>query len=279
MQPPAHPCAMLPHPMPSLPPTGPTGLLYDRCWALVDPSGSALRLKQHPALARVTATVDLERRLLVVTAAGEAEQLEVPLPGASGAQAQPCAGSSGSCTSSNCTGSGGGSSYSSGNSSSSSGGGREPFSVRVCSRTAWVERSAAATSGDAAASAWFSRVVGTPCRLVQQAQQAQQAQPAEQTQQAGQAQQSAAGAARGRRAGFVDAVTSSSSDNRSFANEGHLLLLGAASLADLAHRAGSSETADVFAQRFRWVLADAMRLAGMQLQSGPARMLMPVGPH
>lgn len=233
-------------------PKGPTGLLYDRCWALVDSSGSALRLKQHPALAGVAARVDLRRRLLVVTAAGEDRPLEVPLPEGSGAEAQArprcaqsdrCRGGGGSSS-----GPAGGSSQDACSSSCSPGGhalgsasAPEPFSVRICSRTTWVRRSAASAGGDAAAAAWFSRVLGTPCRLVQQASQPSQlTQPAADPAAAVAPQQAEARAAAGPVGG-----------GRSFANEGHLLVVGASSLADLASQAGSSEALDVFCQRFR----------------------------
>lgn len=256
---------------------GPTGLLYDRCWALVDPDGSALRLKRHPALASIAARVDRKRRLLVVTAAGEEQALEVPLPEGGSADALPCCGRGSLC------GSGGGGDECSGGSSgspcspsscalplASATQAAQPYSVRVCSRTAWVQRSAAATGGDVAAAAWFSRVLGTPCRLVQQA-----AQPSQTARSGGSAATSAeveAGA--GARAdgssssGSGDGgggITTSSGDSsgsgtssgssRSFANEGHLLVLGTASLADLASRAGSREPLQVFAQRFRWEAA------------------------
>lgn len=230
---------MLPHS--ASPPPGPTGLLYDRCWALVGPSGSALRLKQQPALATITATVDLQRGLLVVTAAGAEEPLEVPLPEGSSAELHACGCSTHDGTDLPHRG------------SPHSGSSPEPFSVRMCSRTTWVRRSAAAAGGDAAAAAWFSRVLGTPCRLVQQAgQQGSHSQPA-----AGHTVQdgatAAAAAATAAAAAGLDSDGLSSSGSRSFANEAHLLVVSAASLADLASRAGSSEAPEAFAQRFRWV--------------------------
>ena len=225
---------MLPHS--ASPHPGPTGLLYDRCWALVGPSGSALRLKQHPALATITAAVDLHRGQLVVTAAGTEEPLEVPLPECS-SEELPASGCS--------THDGTGSPH---RGRPHSGSSPDLFSVRMCSRTTWVRRSAAAAGGDAAAAAWFSRVLGTPCRLVQQAGQhgSRSGLPAAgPTAHDGTSQAVAA-------AGF-DSAGPPSSGRSSFANEAHLLVVSAASLADLASRAGSSEAPEVFAQRFRWV--------------------------
>ena len=252
-----------------IPHAGPSGLLYDRCWALVDASGAALRLKRCPALARICAKVDLQRGLLVVTAEGE-RPLELPLPEEGEAEEAQAGSSSGS--SGRAAGALPGSASSSGIPGPVLPGSSEPFSVRVCSRTAWVRRSADVDGGDAAAAAWFSRVLGMPCRLVQQAPQA------------GGAGGTAAGPAAGAAGSDpVDAATSSSrgshsssgsssssgggrssistgsSQRGSFANEGHLLVLSAASLADLAARAGSSEPPHVFAQRFRWA-----RSAGAQ---------------
>jgi hypothetical protein len=213
----------------------------------------ALRLKQHPALASLQTAIDLQRRLLLVTAPGEAQQLEVPLP--LGLAACPLvAGSSGSK---------GGNPVAS---SSSGGGGGPTFSIRVCSRTACVERTASAAGGDASVAAWFSQVLGVPCRLVQQAAQAEG--PAAETapeaaaaEAVGWAPSGAAalkdGAATGEAQQPVAVATSGRGDawasgrGRSFANEGQLLVVGAASLADLAARSASAEPAAAFAQRFR----------------------------
>jgi uncharacterized protein YcbX len=233
---------------------GPSGLLFDRGWVLVDSAGMAFRLKQHPALASIQAGIDLQRRLLLVTAPGEAQQLEVPLP----AELAACALDAGSSSS---KGSRGGSPAAASSSSS----GSPTFSIRVCSRTACVERTASAAGGDASVTAWFSRVVGVPCRLVQQAARAEG--PAELAAAnaeaagriaastaravahllpaAGEGQQQPVSGASGR----GDAWASSS--GRSFANEGQLLVVGAASLADLAARSASAEPAAAFAQRFR----------------------------
>jgi len=49
-------------------PIGPTGLLFDREWALVDRQGQALRLNRIPQMRFIKPRVDLERQELVVSA-------------------------------------------------------------------------------------------------------------------------------------------------------------------------------------------------------------------
>ena len=49
-------------------PIGPTGLLFDREWALVDGQGQALRLNKMPQMRFIKPRVDLERQELVVSA-------------------------------------------------------------------------------------------------------------------------------------------------------------------------------------------------------------------
>lgn len=232
---------------------GPTGLVYDRCWALVGSDGAALRLKQHPALASICTAIDLERRLLLVSAPGEPQRLEMPLLDPVGGEAGPCSsGDSSAGVQQPPKGS------SSSGVASSSGGGRGSLSVRVCSRTTWVQRTATLAGGDAEVAAWFSRVLGVPCRLVQQQQ--QPCRQEQQQQRGGQgspvAAESAPVADGGPDLGAGSGQPSStggsgSSSSRSFANEGQLLVMGAASLADLAVRSGSAEPAAVFVQRFR----------------------------
>jgi molybdenum cofactor sulfurtransferase len=60
-------------------PVGPTGLQFDRAWALVDASGKALTQKQHPRLALVQPMISLRDRVLLVRAPGMAEDLLIPL--------------------------------------------------------------------------------------------------------------------------------------------------------------------------------------------------------
>lgn len=228
---------------------GPGGLLYDRCWALVDcSSGAALRLRKHPRLATISARVDLARGQLLVTAPGEPSELQVLLPGAGLPFSQPQA--AGEAVS-------GGSS--SGHDAKLQG---ASCSVSLCTRSACAPRAGTAAGGEAEAAAWFSRVLGIPCRLVQQA--APQLHPSA-------AQQAALGApesGQGQVAGLGSTSSSSlgseasrrsSSARRgsswglggSFANDGQLLVVGAASLEDLASRSASSENPEVFVQRFR----------------------------
>lgn len=49
-------------------PIGPTGLLFDREWALVDAQGQALRLNRVPKMRFIKPQVDLERQELIVSA-------------------------------------------------------------------------------------------------------------------------------------------------------------------------------------------------------------------
>lgn len=192
----------------------------------MDASGAALRLKHHPALATISAAVDLQRRRLVVTATGQAEPLEVALPEAPPLLQQPSSASDGSSSSgaSACQQQREADACGAGAASTSAGAG--VFSVRACARTALARSAASVAGGSAEVAAWFTRVLGLPCRLVQQAQQ----QPARQDASGG-----------GRRS------------SGSFANEAQLLVVGAASLADLAARSASADTPDLFAQRFRCV--------------------------
>ena len=242
---------------------GPAGLLYDRCWALVDAGGAALRLKQHPGLARISACVDLQRRVMLVSAPGEEQPLHVPLP-----ELVELPGSSGR---------GGGSRDSGSGSSDDAGSPPGAFSVRVCSRTAWVQRAGSAAGGEAEASAWFSRALGVPCRLV--VQQGSGDSDSKHAAPAGHAQAGASSSSKGSggssRQQGGSTRRGSGQPGGSFANEGQLLVLGAASLADLAARCGSAEPPDTFAQRFRWAcgrLAFALACAFLA-PAAPAALL------
>lgn len=214
-------------------------------------SGSALRLKRHSALASISAHVDLERRLLLASAPGEPEVLQVPLPDARLPWLPPKAEAGGAPE------------------GGSGDGGADlaaaACSVSVCAQTACAQRAGSVAGGEAAAAAWFSRVLDMPCRLVQQAGTLQQ-HPAK-------AQQVAATASGGQASHGRDIASlysrggsgpggprisgggthgSGRGGGSSFANEAQLLVVGAASLADLAARSASGEAPEVFAQRFRW---------------------------
>eukprot|EP00887_Chlorella_sp_A99_P004517 scaffold34.g4517.t1 len=214
-------------------PLGPTGLLYDRCWMLVDPGGAALRLKACPGLAAIRPRIDLRRGLLVVEcaaaarpesgAAGEAlEPLEVALP-----PPMWLAGKGGT-----------------------DGGPGALLSARVCPQAGCGERMGAAHGGeDRAVSAWFERALGVPCRLVQQVAAAAARQPSpsagrllvQQYQ-----QQHEGGHQQGQQQHQQEAaeICSGSAEGqrrqRSFANDGQLLLLGSASAADLQRRVAAA---------------------------------------
>ena len=60
-------------------PIGPTGLCFDRAWALVDSQGKALTQKSHPKLALVHPVINLADKVMVITAPGFSEVLVVPL--------------------------------------------------------------------------------------------------------------------------------------------------------------------------------------------------------
>lgn len=215
-------------------------------------SGSALRLKRHPALASISARVDLEHRLLLASAPGEPEVLQVPLPGAPLPWLPPKAEAGGAPE------------------GGSGDGGADlaaaACSVSVCAQTACAQRAGSVAGGEAAAAAWFSRVLCMPCRLVQQAGTLQQhpakAQQAAATASGGQASHGqdiaglygsdGSGPGGPRISGGGGTHGSGRGGGSSFANEAQLLVVGAASLADLAARSASGEAPEVFAQRFRW---------------------------
>lgn len=81
-------------------PLGPTGLLYDRDWAIVDAgSGAVLAQRKFPVLATIQPEVDLERGVLTLRAAGMPGTAVIPIGARSRAQ-DPSAGSSTSTSSS-----------------------------------------------------------------------------------------------------------------------------------------------------------------------------------
>jgi molybdenum cofactor sulfurtransferase len=138
-------------------PLGPNGLLYDREWALVGPDGSVITQKRLPKMTQLQPEVDLAAGLMRVTAPGVQQQLLVKLQ----QQQQP--------------------------QEEAEQQGNEQL-VRVCGDTVCsyiiVSKVAAAKEADidpkaaaaAAASvdvtydapAWFTAVLGGPCKLVQQ---------------------------------------------------------------------------------------------------------------
>jgi uncharacterized protein YcbX len=203
---------------------GPAGLLHDRGWVVADSGGAALRLKHHPRLAAVQARVDLGAGVLLVSADGEPNTLELPLP-AAGAEA---------------------------------GGGQpspaqpSPASVAVCGGVACAARAAAASGGEAAAAAWFSRVLGLPCRLLQLPPDGGKGPRARAVSSSPAASATGTPERAPRRDGSGGADGGARQPS-SFANEGQLLVLSSASLADLRRRCASGEQPSVFAQRFRWV--------------------------
>lgn len=60
-------------------PLSPSGLLFDRAWALVDGGGKALTQKVYPRLVLVQPAINLRDRAMIVRAPGMAEDLVVPL--------------------------------------------------------------------------------------------------------------------------------------------------------------------------------------------------------
>ena len=65
-------------------PCGPTGLLYDREWALVDDAGQVVTLKKCPLVTQVTPSVDLVPGVLTVTSPRVQQPLRLKIPGALG---------------------------------------------------------------------------------------------------------------------------------------------------------------------------------------------------
>jgi uncharacterized protein YcbX len=74
-------------------PVGPKGLLFDREWALVDPAGQLLTLKNCPRLTQLQPRVDLEQGVLTVAVAGGAQPpLRLRIPRFSSADVATAAG-------------------------------------------------------------------------------------------------------------------------------------------------------------------------------------------
>ncbi|XP_071064744.1 molybdenum cofactor sulfurase isoform X2 [Dasypus novemcinctus] len=69
-------------------PLGNQGLLYDRCWMVVNQNGICLSQKQEPRLCLIQPFIDLQQRIMVIKAPGM-ESIEVPLEDNS-EQAQIC---------------------------------------------------------------------------------------------------------------------------------------------------------------------------------------------
>jgi uncharacterized protein YcbX len=261
----------LPAYLPTHLPAGPAGLLYDRCWVLVDSSGSALRLKQHPALASVQTSIDLERGCLLASAPGEARQLEVPLPSVAVPSSAASGGSAdiGSIGSIRVQGQHSGPVFV--NQQPNQQQAAAAYSIRVCRRSARAERAGGGAGGEEEAASWFSRVLGVPCRLMRLVEgggrqgsvaAAEAPAPAAAAAVAGATEGAGTAAGAGAAAGIDgqsgvegftarNAVGSSTAERQSFANDGQLLVLTAASLADLQARCRSSEAAATFQQRFR----------------------------
>eukprot|EP00752_Nemacystus_decipiens_P007564 g6757.t1 len=153
-------------------PLGPSGLAFDREWAVVDHRDRALRLKQVPDMCRIRPFVDLAAGTLAVSAPGMPD-LVLPLDYL-GQEDGPNNWSEGKAH-------GLRSSYTEGDGTSGAGeccpvednnggvgvgvgvGGDNPVTVRVCGN-----RRAGVTCA-ASASAWFTRFLGVRCSLVRAA--------------------------------------------------------------------------------------------------------------
>ena len=239
---------------------GPTGLLYDRHWVLVDGSGAALTLRKCPALATIRPEVDLQRGVLrVVAATLPGEHLELPLPAlgeaAAGAAArEEAAGQQHADTGTIGSGSGSGSGSSAGQANGAPGSPLSALSITVCSRAACGQASAA-TSGDAAeVSRWFERALGVPCRLVQQLHAEGPHEPSGPSSSSGDNGGSggssiSSSSSSHSQAGAVTVTAmgpqraQQAQQPRSYANEAQLLLLSSASLADLYSRTAEGAAA------------------------------------
>jgi uncharacterized protein YcbX len=175
------------------------GLLYDRQWAAADAGGAALTQARTPRLARIAPCIDLRAgtltlRLLPPPLGAEAESalepLQLPLEADAAVEA-------------------------------AEGGEREGALLRVCGSRRACARPAAA----AAADAWLSAALRTPCRLVRGA-------------------RAAPGAAAG---------------GPAFANEGALLLVTAASVAALSAAVAARAAAEARAPPAAPLRADRFR--------------------
>ena len=187
-------------------PLGPTGLLLDREWAVVDSGGRALTQKQCPLLALVNVAVDLPAGNLVVRSRGRAlGPLRLAL-GSAGGMAEAL--SLASADQSSCP------SFDPGEACADEGGDEVSEgdaslalfqAVKVCGQYRSARRQG---HSEAAANDWFSAFLGTRCFLMRRA-----ARPA-----------SGRGLGAGSEAG-PEAVA-----NGAFYNEAQLLLVNAASL-------------------------------------------------
>ncbi|KXZ48630.1 hypothetical protein GPECTOR_26g533 [Gonium pectorale] len=154
-------------------PVGPTGLLFDREWALVDDGGRVLTLKHCPRMALIRPTVDLAGGTLSIAAPPAAGvpplELRIPRLDASGHAAAVSGAADGASPST----------------SSSSAAAAEPVQsvqsvrldaglaverVQVCGDTVCSDVVDAChdTDGEDRVRRWFARVLGAPCRIVQQ---------------------------------------------------------------------------------------------------------------
>jgi uncharacterized protein YcbX len=60
-------------------PISPSGLCFDRMWAVTDRHGKALTQKSYPQLALVRPEIDLESKTMLVRAAGMEDVLRISL--------------------------------------------------------------------------------------------------------------------------------------------------------------------------------------------------------
>ncbi|KAK9822750.1 hypothetical protein WJX74_003955 [Apatococcus lobatus] len=202
-------------------PLCPTGLLYDRHWALVDADQRVLTQKRLPALARLYPWLDLEEGWIELRT-NDASQppLRMPLPEPQGSHRT----SSAAATSDNPKGES-----------------SQMRIINICAEAACGKATVVTSGNSSEVAAWFRHAIGSECWLVQQHQESP------------------------RRASFAvhtQAETAISSGAKSretapgsqigFANEGQLLLVNAASLADIDQRLSAKDKqpcADV--SRFR----------------------------
>eukprot|EP00884_Botryococcus_braunii_P022713 jgi/Botrbrau1/9125/Bobra.160_3s0002.1 len=198
------------------------GLLWDREWALIDASGATLTQKRYPRLATIRTNIDLSSGVLQVSAPGVSEVLVLPLPAMPESRAPP----PGRATKANGYGNG----HLVENAAHADRASSGPL-IKVCGDT--VCSIQVEESGEE----WWERAVGTACRLIRQA-------PGSRTSVKRPLLTFSASPA---------VVERASTDNRelSFANEGQLLLMSSASLADLNRRLEQNSSSPVMPDQFR----------------------------
>lgn len=250
---------------------GPTGLLYDREWALLDDSGRVVTQKKCPRMAALTPSVDLHSGTLTLSMPGCGGRLVVSVAGGATApsgearEAQEEGGKGAEGTSASVGWGAGMGPVASG----AEAGRVETIQVcgdRVCGllvdmqRVVLEEAGCGASTpsphqqqGEEAVRQWFQRAIGIPCRLVRQSAGARRTKrtdvrppatpgPADATYAA------TAGDAGGSGSKAVLGVEAGSAVG--FANDGQYLLVNSASIVDLnARLAGSSPRVPIHGAR------------------------------